>query len=278
MIKPVLTRFGTKTRMIKNIIKIMPEHKVYVEPFGGVALVLLNKPKSKREIYNDIDCHLVNFFRVLREKEKREKLKDMLNYTPYSREIFYEARDVLEKKLYKDEIWHAYYYFILCNQGFRGKVNGDSWGMSTKCRPFRNEERVFRNKIDLIDVVAERLKYVVIEKKDYKEILKIYDKDDVLFYLDPPYYVDSEYYTYKDKYYESDFNENEHRKMIDLLLDLEGKVILSGYKNKLYEKLENNDWKRLDFQIKKNPSQEKEKSLIHESLWINFSGNNHGWW
>ncbi len=276
MIKPILDRFGTKTRMVKHILKVIPEHKVYVEPFGGVALVLLNKPKSKREIYNDIDNNLINFFKVLREKEKREKLKDMLNYTPYSRELFYEAYEVIKNQDYKDEIWHAYYYFILCNQGFRGKISGSSWRISTK-RPIKTEEITFRNKINLIDIVAERLKYVVIENKDYKEILEIYDYNDVLFYLDPPYYIDSDYYTYKNNYYKNEFNKDEHKKLIAILSKIEGKVILSGYKNKLYEKLEDNGWKRLDFPIRKNPSQEKKKPTIHESLWLNFD-NDHGWW
>lgn len=286
MIRPILNRFGTKTSMVDKILKIMPTHRVYVEPFGGVALVLLNKPQSKREIYNDIDGHLVNFFRVLREKEKRERLKDMLNYTPYSREIYYEAMNALEDGEYEDDVWRAYYYFVLCNQSYRGKLFG-GWGIS-KTTTNRYEEKVFRNKIQLIDVVAKRLKDVVIENKDFKEILEIYDGDDVLFYFDPPYYLDSEFYTGETEYYNSDFGAKEHKIMLDAILELHGFVILSGYRNKLYEKLEEDGWLRLDFPIKKNSSQEKEKPIIYESLWINFDlekterfvdeFKNHRWW
>jgi len=266
LIPPILARYGTKTTMFRKIIELLPPHNVYIEPFGGVAIVLLNKPRSKREIYNDIDGNLVNFFRVLREKEKREKLKDMLRYTPYSREIYHESLN----QDYDDDIWKAYYYFIMCNQGFRGRLFGGGWGISIKTN--KGEEMTFRRKVDLIDTVANRLINVVIENRDYKEILEKYDKSDVVFYLDPPYCLNSEYYTGSDEYYGTNFDENEHKKLINLLLNLKGKAILSGYKNKLYEKLEENGWTRFDYKIQKFTSPKKR---IEESLWINFD---HNWW
>lgn len=46
---------------------ITPAHH-YCEPFAGSAAVLLNRPPSPVETYNDLDGEVVNFFRVLREK------------------------------------------------------------------------------------------------------------------------------------------------------------------------------------------------------------------
>jgi len=60
--------YGGKVRLAEWIISHFPKHTTYIEPFGGGAAVLLNKPRSKNEIYNDKDNWVVNFFWVLREQ------------------------------------------------------------------------------------------------------------------------------------------------------------------------------------------------------------------
>ncbi|WP_253185449.1 DNA adenine methylase [Burkholderia plantarii] len=60
----------------------LPSHEIYVEPFGGSAAVLLQKPRSRLEIYNDLDGEIVNLFRVVRDDAMRVQLIDALNATP----------------------------------------------------------------------------------------------------------------------------------------------------------------------------------------------------
>lgn len=63
--------FGSKNRMANNLLKLMPPHKHYAEPFGGSAALLFAKPRCVGvETYNDVDDGLVNFFRVLRDPNK----------------------------------------------------------------------------------------------------------------------------------------------------------------------------------------------------------------
>ena len=85
--------YGGKGNMVKKLLKLIPEHKIYVEVFGGGASLLFAKEPSPIEIYNDIDEGLVNFFRVLRDPEKFGKFYAKAVLTPYSRAEFYYCRD-----------------------------------------------------------------------------------------------------------------------------------------------------------------------------------------
>jgi len=76
---------GGKTRLADWIQSHLPAHTTYVEPFGGSAAVLLNKPRSKVEIFNDKDGDVVNFFEVAREHP--DKLAEFCRYVPFSEQL-----------------------------------------------------------------------------------------------------------------------------------------------------------------------------------------------
>ena len=59
-------------------------YRIYCEPFGGAASILLNKPKSKVEVYNDLDGNLVNLFMVVRDHP--EKFLERFNLLLYSQD------------------------------------------------------------------------------------------------------------------------------------------------------------------------------------------------
>jgi DNA adenine methylase len=58
---------GGKFNLLNKLISLIPEHETYVEVFGGVGSLLLNKPPSKVEVFNDIDGDLINLFLVVRD-------------------------------------------------------------------------------------------------------------------------------------------------------------------------------------------------------------------
>lgn len=89
---PAIRYHGGKFRLASWIIPQMPEHVCYVEPFGGAAGVLLQKPRSYAEVYNDLDGEVVNLFRVLRDAEMNQRLQDACMLTPYSRDEICAAR------------------------------------------------------------------------------------------------------------------------------------------------------------------------------------------
>jgi len=86
--RPVLRYHGGKWRLASWIISHFPPHRVYVEPFGGAASVLLRKPRSYAEVYNDMDGEIVNVFRVLRDPARARELERVLRLTPFAREEF----------------------------------------------------------------------------------------------------------------------------------------------------------------------------------------------
>jgi len=86
--RPPITWHGGKARLAPAIIAQFPPHRAYVELFGGSGAVLLAKPRSRIETYNDLDGGLVNLFRVLRNEDTFELLARALSFTPYSRVEF----------------------------------------------------------------------------------------------------------------------------------------------------------------------------------------------
>ncbi|WP_329959646.1 DNA adenine methylase [Proteus mirabilis] len=96
---PVIRYHGGKFRLAKWILSYFPEHRCYVEPFGGVASVLMQKERSYAEIYNDLDSEVVNLFKVLRDPELNIKLQEACLLTAYSRDEFMLAKEFIDKPL-----------------------------------------------------------------------------------------------------------------------------------------------------------------------------------
>jgi len=93
--RPLLRYHGGKWILAPWIIKHFPSnHRVYCEPFGGAASVLLQKRPCYAEIYNDLDSEVVNLFCIVRDRGS--ELREALRYTPFSRiefELSYETTD-----------------------------------------------------------------------------------------------------------------------------------------------------------------------------------------
>ena len=81
--RPILRYHGGKWLLAEWIIGHFHGHRVYTEPFGGAGSVLIQKPRSYGEVYNDLDGEIVNLFRMVRDRG--DELRRLLQFTPFSR-------------------------------------------------------------------------------------------------------------------------------------------------------------------------------------------------
>jgi len=211
---------GGKRNLRKELVSIMPEHTQYVEVFAGAIWVLLEKEPAKLEIINDINGDLINFYRVIQNKDKCKQLTERLYFLPKSREIFEQFDKQLEiKREELGEINRAVMFYYLLKLVFGGRFDRKkkSFCISNDGRKQINYDKFPDEFIEL----HERLKDVYIEKEDYKYILDKYDRPDGLFFLDPPYLNTTE------KNYRVDFGIEEYILLKDKLDNLKGKFILT---------------------------------------------------
>jgi len=239
-----LNWYGGKSRMANKILEFIPEHKIYVEVFGGAAWLLFAKKPSPVEVYNDIDYNLVNFFRVLKDPEKFEKFYRKVALTPYSRAEHKYCADTYE--LVNDEIERAYRFFVAVRQGFSGHL-GAGWSFNVTALSRGKAISVSRwlRTINELPAIASRLLNVQIECYDWRKILDIYDTEETFFYLDPPY-IKSLRSKHRYKY---ELEDSDHIELVERLLNIKGMAILSGYDHPIYRPLEENGWVKKQYEV-----------------------------
>jgi len=256
--------YGGKHFLLKYILPLIPEHECYVEVFGGAAHVLFSKPPSPVEVYNDIDENLVNFFRVLRDPEKAKRLQELLRLTPYARKEFYFCRDHLNDPDV-DDVERARRFFVAVRQSFSGNL--EDWSFSKK----QNNAVTYQNYIDTIPKFANRFRNVQIECDDFEQIIRSYDSPQTFFYCDPPYVNE----TIKRPHPYTTMTLDDHKRLVDTLLNIKGKAMLSGYDHEVYRPLEKAGWKKIKV---KRPLVAANSRVTggrrihqHEYLWLNYT-------
>ncbi len=199
---------GGKKLLRKAIIERFPESfDRYIEVFGGAGWVLFGKKIGKElEVFNDADSNLINLYRCI--KYHREELQKELNWLFVSREQFFDSKSQLETRGLTDIQRAARYFHVIKVSFGAGRKN------------FATNRKDLINSIEYLAEVQERLKSVVIENKDFENLIKVYDRPSALFYLDPPYHT-------TEKYYDESFSYNDHIRLKNTLDSIKGKFILS---------------------------------------------------
>lgn len=259
-VPPPVTWFGSKSRLVKEIIKHFPEHQTYVDVFGGSGAVLLGKKPSKVEVYNDLNRKMSSLFNVLSDKRKTQELIRRLELTPYSRDEFKSAVESIDDEY--DEVELARLMIVVQRQSHGGLAKQWSYCVDAPAGGYSASVRKFHAGIERLPNVQARMRKVQIENLCFTDLIPRYDRPGTLFYLDPPY-VPS---TRINGQYEHEMTVEEHHALVDLLLSSSGMFILSGYKTPVYLPLENAGWNRVDIEVCAPTS--KTRSKRTECLWV----------
>lgn len=179
-LRPPFGYHGAKVTLAPWIVSLMPQHRVYVEPFAGSLAVLLAKPRSSIEVVNDLDGDVVNFWRMLRDRGK--ELHRACALTPYAREEYGAAFEPTD-----DPIERARRWWVRIEQGVAHKAGRSGWQSSAASAA----ASTFRGHIDRLAPVAERLSEVAIDCRDAAAVVRQFDTPDALVYCDPPYVAET---------------------------------------------------------------------------------------
>jgi DNA adenine methylase len=260
---PVLW-FGSKSRLAARIIEHFPKHKIYVEPFGGSAALLLAKEPSGIEVFNDIDGELVNFFRVLRDPKLFPKLRQAVENTLYARVEF-----ELAKQKSDDPVEAARRFMVRQRQSRAGLGQQWSFSLNYSRRGMAASASRWQGGIGYMPAAHKRFQNVQIECADWRVILSRYDSPETLFYLDAPYHPD----TRIGGEYQHELTTEDHRELAGRLLALEGMVVLSCYDHASYKPLERAGWRQRKYDVCVSSSDRKTRRV--ESLWLSPSVSEH---
>lgn len=260
---PALRYHGAKFRLAQWVMQFFPVHTCYVEPFGGAAGVLLQKERVYAEVYNDLDGAVVNFFRVLRDPVLRIQLLELLVLTPYSRADFEEAWEPTE-----DVLELARRLCIRAQMGFgsAGATKGHTGFRIDTKREYGTAQHLWSTYPHAVAAAGQRMTGVLVENRPAIDVMQAHDAPTTLHFVDPPYMHETRVMTGSRRTYKHELSNVDHVELLDALLDLEGFVVLSGYRSDLYcEKLAGSMQHTTSARI----SAGRGTALREEIIWIN---------
>lgn len=228
---------GGKGTHLDDLLPLIPFTSTYVEPYGGAASILLNRRRSEVEVYNDLNNDLVNLFRVVRDPLMGPDFEAMVDATLYSRAEFERAIDITNSNTVSplDRAWAT---FVIHNQGISGKLH-TSYGNWARSRENNINSRRWWGKYNRLLQIRHRFEHVQIESRDALEVITAWDSPETTFYLDPPYVLETRagrsYYAFEQPI-------EHHESLVQILLAVEGCVVLSGYEHAVYEPLTEAGW------------------------------------
>lgn len=239
MERPIVRYHGGKWELAKWIVSQFPSHRIYCEPFAGGASVLLQKPRSYAEVYNDLDGEIVNLFQVARDRPA--EFLDAIERTPFSRDEYFRAFAPD-----KDPVEWARRTVVRSHMGFAGTaIHGKTTGFrSFSTNSGSHPAAQWRRLPECVVAIVKRLQGVVIENRDFLEVIDQQDTPETLFYVDPPYLRAT-----RDAGtdYRHELTDEQHKTLLERLCGLKGMAVLSGYPSRMYDAALSG-WRRIEQQ------------------------------
>jgi DNA adenine methylase len=200
---PFFIRVGSKRRIAKQIIRYIPDHKIYVEPFVGSGAIFFRKDKAITNILNDLDKNLIDGYELLKNTSSNSE-----NYNTQSgtENIQNFVNNVSSDSSIEDRLLKLLY--LSCNT-FSGSGRGKIYGPQPQI-----------TKIKKIAEYVNKLKDTILTNEDYKIIIEKFDSPNTFFFLDPPYEESKKKNIYNHPH--MDFEE-----FVNILTNITGKFLLT---------------------------------------------------
>lgn len=235
--RPVLRWHGGKWKLAPFIIQNLPPHRIYVEAFGGAASVLLRKPRSYAEIYNDLDGQVVNLFEVLRS-DRSDELIRLLELTPFARGEFEGSYGISDDPVEEARRLVVRSFMGFGSDGFNRNVR--TGFRATSNRSGTTPAHDWVNYPENLRAIVKRLQGVVIERRPAAEVSCQHDGPETLHYLDPPYMPATRSDKSRksgEKYhaYAHEMTAGDHAQFLTSVVKLSGAVVISGYPSETYD-------------------------------------------
>lgn len=234
--KTPINYWGGKQKLARHILKILPKHNLYCEPFFGGGAVFFAKEKSPVEVINDKNREVINFFKVL--QQDFDNLSNLIQASLHSRALHADANTILANLHLFSEVQRAWALWASTIMGFSSKI-ANSFGYGRKDNSTEKKTRNKRVMFSKTDYVT-RLQDVQIECIDALRVIQTRDTNDSLFYCDPPYIGAA--MSHYAGYTETDF-----KNLLETLANIKGKFILSSYPSPLLDSyIKNNRWRSIE--------------------------------
>ncbi len=227
--KTPITYYGGKLNMLKHILPLIPEHRIYTECFFGGGAVFFAKEPSESEVINDKLNLAIVFYEMT--KTNFEAVKSKIEATLFARKSYMKAKFICETPNLSDKIDVAWAFYIGTNMGFSCQIG--SWGYDK----YGKRVKAFINKKMQYDPsIAKRLENAQIENNNACKVIKSRDTEESFHYVDPPY-IDS-----SQGHYEG-YSKEDYIRLLDTLSNIKGKFLLSSYPSEILEEyIQKNEW------------------------------------
>ena len=242
---------GSKKKILNEMLNFFDKtSKIYIEPFLGSGVVLINlinniEEFSFEEIYvNDINSNIINFYQLLKDDyEYAEKqIKKIINkYNSFfdensKEEFFYDIRSKYNKIDKSHKIKSIYFYFLM-KSGYNGVYRENKKGEFNV--PFGRKEKINFDS-DSLKFIAEKLEKVKFYNYDYMDFFNMLKKMNVLrdafIYFDPPYIPEEKVINKKQELYTN--KTFEHNEFVDYIKQINtNKLLISMSESKKADKI-----------------------------------------
>jgi DNA adenine methylase len=201
---------------VPKLLPLIPAHTSYVEVFGGAAALLLNKPPSPIEVYNDVDSELVNLFEVVRNDV--DAFLQRADFLLYSRELYQQWQtDLKNARQPEDPVERAVRFWYVIRSAF-GAHPHKGWAFQ-RARP-RSSARVVQNALANIRAIHDRLNTVEIDHLDFRRCIRNRDAPTTFMFLDPPYLGTCQYRA-------GNFTLQDHKELAAILQNAKSKWLMT---------------------------------------------------